>query len=143
MTDFTPKTTNYAEAVTAVFNAIPLHQTLGIQLTEIRPGYVCASMDKAEALTQQNGYLHAGALISLADAVGGSAAATLIEEGQNILSVNFAVSMLRPADSAKVRGEGRVVKAGKRFIFSEARIYGDSGGKEQLLVSASITLAVV
>jgi uncharacterized protein (TIGR00369 family) len=99
-------------------------------------------MDRIESLTQQNGFFQAGALIGLADMVGGAAAYSLMGEGENVLSVNFAVSLMRPADYDRIWAEGKVIKAGKRLYVAEARLYGDQT-LERLLVAATITLMAV
>jgi uncharacterized protein (TIGR00369 family) len=142
MTEFIPKNEEYAAAVRNLYETARFHKTANIKLDEVRPGYVTARMDWAEGLTQQNGYIHAGVLVGLADVVGGLAAYSLMAQGENVLSVNFAVSMLRPARGGTVVAEGEVIRAGKRLYVCEARLYGDEN-REELLVTTTITLTSV
>jgi 1,4-dihydroxy-2-naphthoyl-CoA hydrolase len=44
---------------------------LGIVLTEMAPGRVCAELPVRECLLAPNGYLHAGSVVSLADTASG------------------------------------------------------------------------
>ena len=64
-------------------------------------------------------------------------------EGENILSVNFAVSLMRPAAADKIRGEGRVIKTGKTLYFCETVIFDANDPERKPIMTASITLAVV
>jgi len=144
MAELRPRRDDYAEILRSVFADVPFHRTLNLALDEVRPGFVSVYMTPDEHLMQHAGFLHAGALIGLADAAAGAAAFTLMAEGERLLSANFAVSMLRPGSSERLRAEGRVIKAGKRLYFTEAKVY-DAGGEaadERLLVSASITMSV-
>ena len=126
-----------------MFELIPIHHFFDIQLETIEPGEVTATLKKRPELLQQHGYFQAGALITLADAVGGAAACTLLAEGENMLSVNFAVSLMRPAAADKIRGEGRVIKAGKTLYFCETVIFDADDPERKPIMTASITLAVI
>ena len=140
MEAFTPRRDDYENAVRDMFESIPFYRTLGITLDTIEPAFIVVHMPKTESVSQQNGFFHAGALTALADAAGGMAAATLLAEGENILSVNFAVSLLRPARADRLRAEGKIIKAGRRLFVAEAEIFADN--TNDLLVKATITLAV-
>ena len=140
MEAFSPRRDDFVQAVRDMFDSIAFYRTLGITLDTIEPGFIIVRMPKTESVRQQNGFFHAGALTALADAAGGTAAATLLAEGENILSVNFAVSLLRPARADRLRAEGKVIKAGRRLFVAEAEIFADS--TNDLLVKATITLAV-
>ncbi|MBN1212301.1 MAG: PaaI family thioesterase [candidate division Zixibacteria bacterium] len=140
---FQPQNNNYREAVRALFESIPIHNFLDITLDEIEPGFVSAYLPKRPELLQQHGYFQAGALVTLADAVAGAAAYSLMNESENLLSVNFAVSLLRPAKADKIRGEGRVIKAGKRLYFCEAVLFNETGEKREKILTATVTLMVV
>ena len=143
MTSFKTKRDDYREAVTEIFDRIPIHRFFDIRLESVEPGKVTAVLKKRPELLQQNGYFQAGALVTLADAVGGSAAYTLTAEGENILSINFAVSLMRPAAADELRGEGRVVKAGKNLYFCETAVYDVADPERKPLMTAAITLMVV
>lgn len=140
---FEPRKKNYRQAVRSLFESIPIHRFLDIRLDEIQPGYVSAFLKKRPELLQQHGYFQAGALITLADAVAGAAAYSLMAEGENILSVNFAVSLLRPARSDEIRGEGRVIKAGRRLYFCETNLFNELDETREKIMTATITLAVI
>lgn len=143
MPEFTPKNENYRQAVQNYHDRTPLHRLLGMELLEIAPGRVVVAMDRREEFTQQNGFLHAGILISLADAAGGMAAWTLIEKDSNLLSVQISTSLQEAADCARVMAEGIVVKAGRRLMVCETTVYRDGDEKKTPLIRATVTLMVL
>ena len=70
-------------------------------------------------LEQQDGYVHAGALVALADSAGGYAALTLLPSGSRVLSVEVKLNFLRPAVGSMIRGRGRVKKMGRTIAVCE------------------------
>jgi len=140
MASLSPKRADYIEAVRFLHQNSPISDHLGITLDRIEPGFVTAYLSRCPEHTQQNGYLHAGVLVTLADVVCGLAACSLMAEGENVLSVNINASLMRPAKADRIRAEGRVVKAGRRVYFTEAHLYAENGGGDTLVVKASITM---
>ena len=63
--------------------------TLGARLVRVAPGEVDVEVAHDERLVQQNGFLHAGALASVADSANGYAAFTLAPAGTDVLAVEF------------------------------------------------------
>ena len=115
ITEFEPKRADFEQAVRTMFDGVPYRRIAGIELDEVKPGYVLGYMDRTNGLTQQNGFFHAGALAGLADSVAGLAAFSLMAEGEDVLSVHLAVSLMRPSDHDRVWAEG---KPGKGATFS-------------------------
>jgi hypothetical protein len=63
-------------------------------------------------LTQQNGYLHAGVVTTIADSACGYAAYSLMPAGSEVLSVEFKVNLLRPAKGDRFLAHAEVIKPG-------------------------------
>src|SRR5438876_11086958 len=71
----TPSEVN--QAIAGTFPAL-----LGIEYVDVRPGHVVSRMDvRADLLAPTNGFLHGGALITLADSACGIGAALNLPEG--------------------------------------------------------------
>ncbi len=62
--------------------------------------------------------------------------------GQEILSVNFSVQLLRPADADPIQAEGWVIKPGERISFTGGRVYGVQDGVEKEFANVLITMAI-
>ena len=102
---------------------------LGLRLAQAEPGHCVIEAPFGDHLTQHTGYFHAGVLTTLADNACGFAALTLMPEGQEVLSVEFKVSFLRPAAGVLARATGRVLKPGRTLSFCQADVHvvGESG----------------
>ena len=75
--------------------------TLGVTIAFIAPGEVHLALPFAARFCQQNGFMHAGAIASVADSANGYAAYTLAPPDTDVLAVEFKINLLAPA-----RGEG-------------------------------------
>ncbi|MDB4893398.1 MAG: PaaI family thioesterase, partial [Gemmatimonadetes bacterium] len=84
--------------------------TLGARLEHIAPGEVRIGVSHRPDLTQQHGFLHAGAVTSVVDSACGYAALTLMEPGAAVLSVEFKVNLLAPASGKEFVAIGKVVR---------------------------------
>ena len=91
----------------------------GARITRLERGLVEISADNRPDLEQQDGYVHAGALVTLADSAGGYAALSLLPSGSRVLSVEMKLNFLRPAVGSMIRGRGRVKKMGRTIAVCE------------------------
>ena len=142
MPRYEPKRENYRAAVEDLHARTALDRHLGMRLETIEPGHVVAELDLKPELTQQHGFAHAGVLASLADSACGNAAYSLMAEGEEVLSINLNLSLMRPAKGERLRAEGRVVKTGRRVYFTEAEVFVGTGGRWNQVAKASIVMAV-
>jgi uncharacterized protein (TIGR00369 family) len=142
VTQFEPKRENYREAVEDLHARTALDNYLGVRLVSIEPGHVVAELDLIPELTQQHGFAHAGVLASIADTACGNAACSLMAEGEEVLSVNLNLSLMRPATGERLRAEGKVVKTGKRVYFTEADVFSGTDGDWKQVARVSIVMAV-
>ncbi|MES1149041.1 MAG: PaaI family thioesterase, partial [Bradyrhizobium guangdongense] len=78
MTMFEPKNPDFSKAAAAMFEQQPAMHTLGISLVRTAPGQAELAMDYSPALTQQNGFVHAGIVTAALDNACGVAAFTLM-----------------------------------------------------------------
>ena len=105
-------------------------QTLGAKLVEVETGRVSIECPYHPKLLQQNGFIHAGVMTTLADVSCGYAAWSVMPAESDVLSVEFKTSFMRPAKAQKLIATGRVIKAGKNLTFCEAVVTDESGEKE-------------
>ncbi|RPA56783.1 PaaI family thioesterase [Aerococcus agrisoli] len=115
---------------------------LGIQLEAVEEGFVSLSCKKRDDLTQQHGFLHAGVTTTLADSACGYAALTTMEEGDEVLSVEFKINLLRPAVGDEIRADAKVIKAGKTLTITEATVYDIKTNKEIAKMQATMVRVV-
>ncbi|HXC95479.1 MAG TPA: PaaI family thioesterase [Edaphobacter sp.] len=126
-----------------IFERAKFVQSLGIELIAFGDGWCETRVAVTPALEQQHGYVHAGVLMTLADHTCGGAAATMVPEGQDVITVENKVSFLRPGIGAMVYCRGEVLRAGKRLIFTEGVVTVERDGERVIVAKASSTLAVI
>src|SRR5439155_6280154 len=113
MTSWTPSDPNFEARVRASFERQRFMTTIGAGLTRVGPGEVELEVPIRADLTQQHGFLHAGALAAAADSACGYAALSLMPAGAAVLSVEFKINLLAPASGDRIIARGRVIRAGR------------------------------
>ena len=117
--------------------------TLGAQLTHLAPGAVDISFDWAPGLKQQHGFIPAGMLSAALDSACGYAGFSLMPEDAGVLTIEFKINLLAPAQGQRFRCEGRVLKPGRTIVLAEGRAFAIDGGQEKLCATMHCTLMAV
>jgi uncharacterized protein (TIGR00369 family) len=118
-------------------------QTLGAELTHVESGAVVIELPVRPDLAQQHGFVHAGAVASIADSACGYAAFSLMPDGTGVLSIEYKVNMLAPAKGERLIARARVVRAGRTISVCEANVFAVNDGVEKhvaLLVGTMMTI---
>lgn len=126
-----------------LFRRAPFIADLGMELESLGSGDCVTSLAVAPRHLQQNGFVHAGVLATMADHSAGAAAFTLCSGGNNVLTAEFKLSLLRAARGERLRCHSKVIKPGRRFSFAESEVYCEFSGEERLVAKASATIVVI
>lgn len=118
------------ERVRQRFAAQQVMQSIKARLEDVEPGKVCIELEYQPALTQQNGYLHAGIITTLVDSACGFAAFSLMPLGSQVLSVEFKVNFMSPARGQKFLACGRVIKPGRTLMVCSGEVLAFQDGVE-------------
>lgn len=140
MSEFKPRNPDYRAEVQKIFLSAPFVAELGIELVDVGPGWCESRLAVERYHQQQNGVVHAGVLASLADHTAGAAAGSLMDAGQVVLSVEFKINLLRPAQGDALRCRAQVLKAGRTLSVVESQISAQSGDESVLISTATVTL---
>ena len=108
--------------IKASFDRQQFLSLIGAKLERAERGSVVISCKRREDLTQQQGLLHGGVVTTSADVTCGYTALTVIPDGQEVLTVEFKINLLRPVLAEQIVATGSVVKAGKTLIITEAEV---------------------
>jgi uncharacterized protein (TIGR00369 family) len=127
----------------AIFRDAPFIRDLGIELVGAGPGWCETTLVPAPRLLQQDGFVHAGVMATMADHTAGGAAGTLAQAGQIVLTVEFKINLLRPARGERLRCRAELVKPGKNLSVAESSVFSAQGGVEKIVAKAMVTLALV
>lgn len=117
--------------------------TLGATLEHVEPGAVDIALPFSDRLTQQHGFVHAGALATIADSACGYAALSVMPADAAVLSVEFKINMLSPAGGPRFVARGRVLRPGRTIVVCRADVVSVDGGEEKLVASMQGTMMVV
>ena len=77
------------------------------------------------------------------DSACGYAGFTLMAEDAAVLTVEFKINLLAPAQGERFRMEGRVLKPGRTITVCEGRAFALDGGREKLVATMGCTLMAV
>jgi uncharacterized protein (TIGR00369 family) len=126
---------SFAEEVKKSFAAQSIMQLIGAELTLVEPGVVEISLPYRKDLTQQDGYLHAGIITTIADSAAGYAAFSIMPAGSGVLSVEFKVNLLRPAQGERFLARAEVLKPGKTLTVVRADVFGIQEAERTLIAT--------
>jgi uncharacterized protein (TIGR00369 family) len=140
-----PSDPDFAQRTRDSFARQGLMATLGAQLISVAPGAVSIGLDHRESLSQQHGFLHAGALAAALDSAAGYAAGTLMPADAGVLTIEFKVNLLAAAVGPRFRCDAVVVKAGRTITVAEAEAwqFGDDGRPARRIATLTATLMTV
>jgi uncharacterized protein (TIGR00369 family) len=110
---------------------------IGAEAVDIASGRVVLELPYRADLCQQNGFVHAGVVASVADSACGYAALTTMPRGSDVLSVEFKANLLAPARGDCFRATGTVVKAGRTLTVCQAEVVAVTRG------AADVTIALM
>jgi uncharacterized protein (TIGR00369 family) len=135
-----PRNPSFEREVRQSFAQQSIMKLIGASLTLIEPGVVEITLPYRQDLTQQNGYLHAGIVTTIADSACGYAAFSLMPAGSRVLSVEFKVNLLRPAKGENFLARAEVIKAGKTLTVVRADVFAITENKRTLIATMQGTM---
>lgn len=120
---FQPCDPAYALRVRASFKLQQAMSLIGAELVIVEPGYTEIHLPHRPEITQQHGFIHGGVVGMIADSAAGYAANTLTAEEASVLTVEYKINLIAPADGDRLVARGEVVKAGRTLIITRADVY--------------------
>ncbi|MCB1756124.1 MAG: PaaI family thioesterase [Gammaproteobacteria bacterium] len=137
---FTARNPDFRKQVEKSFAAQGFMRLLGARLTALEAGFCEIHLPYREELTQQHGYFHGGVVATLADNAGGYAGASLMADDCAVLTVEFKVNLLAPAQGDKLLARGRVVKSGRTLTITHTDVFAMREETEILCATSLQTL---
>jgi uncharacterized protein (TIGR00369 family) len=127
------------------FAAQGLMITLGASLVHVGDGEVHIALPFAKHLSQQHGYVHAGAITSILDSACGYAALTKAPPGMEVVTAEFKINLMRPALGERFLAVGRVQSAGKLLTVctGEVRAFSGNGDAHKVVALMQATMVFV
>ncbi len=126
--------------IRASFESQGLMRHLGARMVHIAPGRVHIVLASRPEVTQQHGYFHAGATSAIADSAGGYAAFTLFPENTAVLTVEYKINLLAPAEGDHIEAVGTVLKSGRTLTVCRLEVFGVRDRLRSLVATGQQTL---
>lgn len=92
---------------------------------------------------QQDGFIHAGLMATMADHTAGYSAFTTVPEDFQILTIEFKINFLRPAFGDGLICRSQVIRCGRQIIVAESEVFDLRGHEEVPAAKAMVTLTPV
>ncbi len=114
--------------------------TIGATVASVKRGEVEIVLPFSDRILQQHGFIHAGAVATIADSACGYAALSVMPPDTAVLTTEFKIHLLSPARGERIRAIGRVVRAGRKLVITIGEVFAEDGGasKQVALITASM-----
>ena len=112
------------------FSRQGLMKHLGAELVELTAGHATIRVPFRMELTQQHNYFHAGVSGAIADSACGYAAYTLMPAESSVLTVEYKLNLLAPAEGDELTARARVLRSGRTLKVCTADVHTKKDGKE-------------
>jgi uncharacterized protein (TIGR00369 family) len=140
---FQPQDSDFARRVRESFDRQQLMHTIGASLGLVEPGVVEIELLYRTTLTQQHGFIHAGIVATLLDSACGYAAFSLMPSDAAVLSVEFKVNLLAPAQGERLLARAEVKRPGRTVTVCSADAYMFTGANQKLVATMLATIMCI
>jgi len=134
---------DFADRVRASFERQNAMQLIQATMPVIEPGATEIHLPHWQGVEQQHGFVHGGVVGMIADSSAGYAAMTVVPAGASVLTVEYKMNLMAPADGDKLIARGRVVRPGRTLIVTQAEVFALRDGRETLCALMQQTIMVM
>ena len=117
--------------------------TIGAEILAVRRGEVEIVLPFSDRILQQHGFIHAGAVATIADSACGYAGLSVMPRDAAVLTTEFKINLLSPAKGERLRAVGRVVRSGKTLVVTLGEVFAESAGTSKQVALMTATMMVV
>lgn len=129
--------------IRASFDRQGLMRLIGAHLDHVEEGRVQITLPRRPEISQQHGYVHAGATSAIADSAGGYAALTMMPDGSEVLTVEYKLNLVAPAAGDLLEATGTVLKPGRTLTVCRLDVHAVQGETRTLVAAGQQTLISV
>jgi len=114
--------------------------TIGASITVVEPGEVTIELPFRSDLAQQHGFIHGGVVTMIVDTACGYAALTRMSASAAVLTAEYKINFLSPAEGEKLIARGRVLKPGRALTVCYGDVHAVKDGQEKLVATMLATM---
>jgi len=112
----------------------------GFEAERYERGYLESRLKILNHHRQQDHYIHAGVIATMADHTAGYAAFSLVPEDYRILTIEFKINFLEPAYGQTLICRSRILREGGQILVGESEVFDKRMDEEVLVAKAIVTL---
>ena len=143
MSSFVVRDEEYEARIRQSFGMQSFLLGMGAWLSHVAPGAVDIRLKGRDGLQQHDGYFHAGVSSTIADTAAGYAAFSLFAPGDGVLTSEFKINLLNPAQGELLEARGRVIKPGRALTICRSDVYSFDTEEEIHVATGLFTLVRV
>ena len=126
--DFTVRDPDFAKRIQNSFDAQGVMGHIGALMMSVRPGYCEIELP----YSQQHGVFHGGIISTIADTAAGYAASSLMDAEDGVLTVEYKINFMAPADGDRALARGQVLRPGRTLTVTRAEVSVIKDGQETI-----------
>jgi uncharacterized protein (TIGR00369 family) len=134
---------HFAERVNASFGRQTAMLLIRATLPVVEHGRTEIHVPHWEGIEQQHGFVHGGVVGMIADSAAGYAAMTVVPATASVLTVEYKMNLVAPADGERLIARGQVIRPGRTLIVTKAEVYAVKEGLETLCALMQQTIMVM
>ena len=134
---------DFAKCVAASFDKQTAMHLIRARLPVVEHGRTEIHVPHWDGIEQQHGFVHGGVVGMIADTAAGYAAMTMVPSSASVLTVEYKLNLVAPADGEKLIARGQVVRPGRTLIVTKAEVFAIKAGKETLCALMQQTIMVM
>lgn len=134
---------NFAEHIRASFDRQNAMHLIRATLPVVEHGRTEIHVSHWEGIEQQHGFVHGGVIGMIADSAAGYAAMSMVPLSASVLTVEYKMNLVAPADGEKLIARGEVVRPGRTLVVTRAEVFAVKDGKETLCALMQQTIMVM
>jgi len=113
---------------------------VGYRAVKFERGYLESRLKVLTCHRQQDNYIHAGVIATMADHTAGYAAFSVVPEDHRILTIEFKINFLDPAYGHSLICRSRILRQGGQILVGESEVFDQRSNGEALVAKAIVTL---
>ena len=134
---------HFAERIHASFDRQHAMALIRASLSAVEPGRVEIRLPHWSGVEQQHGFVHGGVVGMIADSAAGYAAMSVVPANASVLTVEYKMNLVAPADGEHLIARGKVVRPGRTLIVTQAEVFAVGEGRETLCALMQQTIMVM
>lgn len=127
--EFKPADPDFEARIRDSFNRQPAMHLIGAVLTTVKPGLCEVEMPRKTEVTQQHGFVHGGIVGMIADSAAGYAAYSLFPADATVLTVEYKMNLMAPADGDRMLARAQVTRHGRTLTIVAFDVFAEKSGK--------------